>query len=78
MSTKKERHYIHGDQLEGDPSRFYCSACDVFFQADHFSNGQRYCCDDHYSRYVAALKMVNSPKKSRDFGRPVDAKNILA
>jgi hypothetical protein len=77
MSTKHERHYVHGDQLEGDASRFYCVACDVFFQEDCFYNQQCHSCDDHHARYAAAIKMVNTTKKSREFGRLVDAKNIL-
>lgn len=37
----RRRHYLHGDQYEEDPMRYYCSQCDVFFQADHFaSHGQ--------------------------------------
>ena len=33
---EKQRHYIHGDRHELDPELYYCSACAMFFYADHF------------------------------------------
>lgn len=43
----RQRYYLHGDQYEVDPARYYCAQCDVFFAADHFAEhgpqtGERY------------------------------------
>lgn len=73
----KERRHIHGDQLEGDPSRYYCSACDVFFTEDHFFGQGEKCCN-HWDRYDSAIKMLGkSEKKRREFGRHIDSPNIF-
>lgn len=37
-SDPRQRYYIHGDQYEADPGRFYCAHCDVFFDAEHFAS----------------------------------------
>ncbi|MCU0928134.1 MAG: glyoxalase superfamily protein [Burkholderiaceae bacterium] len=34
----RPRYYLHGDQLEDDPKRYYCARCDVFFPAEHFAD----------------------------------------
>lgn len=73
-----QRHYIHGDQQNGDSSKFYCSACDVFFEESHFSSREDKCCD-HWGKYDAAAKMLgNSVKAHRDFGRPINASNVFS
>jgi hypothetical protein len=36
------RYYLHGDQFEDDPSRYYCAQCDVFFDAPHFASHGRH------------------------------------
>ena len=72
-----ERHYIHGDQLEGDPSLFYCSACDVFFPEDHFFSQEEKCCN-HWDRYDGEMNMLGkSEKKHRDFGRSINSRNVF-
>jgi len=77
MSSAKQRHYIHGDQLEEDPTLFYCASCDVFFPEEHFFGPDNKCCN-HWTRYDEALKMLgNSPKKHREFGRPMNAVNVF-
>lgn len=73
----KEMHYIHGDQLEGDPSLFYCSACDVFFPEDHFFGQGEKCCN-HWNKYDRAIKMLgNSEKKHKEFGRSINSINVF-
>jgi len=77
MSIPKERHYIHGDQLESDPTRFYCRTCDVFFSEEHFFSQEQKCCN-HWAKYDSDMKMLGkSPKKHREFGRPMNAVNIF-
>jgi hypothetical protein len=77
MNNLKERHYIHGDQLEGNPSLFYCSACDVFFFEEHFLNQADKCCN-HWNRYDNAIKMLGkSSQKPRNFTRPMNSINIF-
>lgn len=34
----RRRYYLHGDQLEEDPTRYYCARCDVFFEKEHFAD----------------------------------------
>lgn len=73
----KERHYIHGDQMENDPLRFYCSSCDAFFPENHFFNHNEKCCD-HWGKYDSAIKMLgNSKKNHNEFGRPINAVNLF-
>lgn len=38
----RRRYYLHGDQMEDDPSRYYCAQCDVFFEAQHFATHGRH------------------------------------
>ena len=77
MKRKPVRHYIHGDQMEGDPSLFYCTKCDVFWPEEHFFSNSEKCCD-HWPRYDRAMKMLgNSPKKHIDFGRRIDSPNVF-
>jgi hypothetical protein len=71
----RRRYYLHGDQYEEDPSRYYCAQCDVFFQADHIeSHGQH-----TYERYMSAeerwAKRDASMKLNRR--RPDNPVNIL-
>jgi hypothetical protein len=37
VEDPRQRYYLHGDRDEGDPNRYYCAQCDVFFEAAHFS-----------------------------------------
>jgi hypothetical protein len=77
MNAPRERHYIHGDQLEGDPSLFYCSACDSFWHEDHFFNQEDKCCN-HWDKYDSAMKMLgNSPKRHHGFGRTINSVNVF-
>lgn len=55
----RQRYYLHGDQYEPDPSRYYCAQCDVFFAADHFAEHGPHTGE----RYLAALERW----KKRDY-----------
>lgn len=73
-----QRYYIHGDQQESDPSHFYCSSCDAFFEEGHFFNSDEKCCD-HWGKYDHAIKMLgNSINKHREFERPINAANLFS
>lgn len=48
----RQRYYLHGDQYEVDPTRYYCAQCDVFFAADHFTEHGPHTGE----RYLAALE----------------------
>lgn len=77
MNSSKARHYIHGDQLVGDTSLFYCATCDVFWPEDHFFSKDDKCCN-HWDKYDAAIKMLgNSQKNHRDFGRDINSVNVF-
>jgi three-Cys-motif partner protein len=71
------RFYVHGDQHEREPLKYYCQACDYFEPADHFSSaGHEDNCHRYFShlgvwdRAVARWKL---PKR-----RPRSAVNLLA
>lgn len=71
------RFYIHGDQHEQEPLKYYCRACDHFELADHFSsaghkdNGQRYF--GHLRLWDRAIARWKLPQR-----RPRSAINLLA
>ena len=35
-SDRRVRYYLHGDEVEGDPTKFYCAQCDLFVVSGHF------------------------------------------
>lgn len=71
----RRRYYLHGDQYEEDTSRYYCSQCDVFFDAAHLAShgphtGERFLsAEQRWAKRDASLK--------RNWRRPDDAANIL-
>lgn len=71
----RRRYYLHGDQYEEDPSRYYCSQCDVFFDVAHFAShgahtGERFLsAEQSWAKRNASLK--------RNWRRQDDAVNIL-
>lgn len=71
----RRRYYLHGDQFEDDPSRYYCAQCDVFFDAAHFaSHGQH-----TGERFIERLERWNKRdwRSKMDWRRPDDAVNFL-
>lgn len=81
MTEEPERHYLHGDQKEGDPEMWFCRRCDHFVPEAHFSEGhhkrQRL---SEYEKYLDEkkrfpIKMKNQPGKWR---RPANAPNHFA
>lgn len=71
----RRRYYLHGDQFEDDPSRYYCAQCDVFFDAAHFASHGRHTGE----RFLARLERWNKRdwRSRMDWRRPDDAVNLL-
>ena len=71
----RKRCYLHGDQYEDDPSRYYCARCDVFFDATHFASHGPHTGE----RYLASLARwaKRSLRSKMDWRRPDDAANLL-
>jgi hypothetical protein len=72
---KRQRFYLHGDQLEGDPQRYFCANCDVFFDAAHFASHGPHTGE----RYLVALERWNKrdERSHRQWRRPEGAMNLL-
>lgn len=71
----RQRYYLHGDQFEDDPTRYYCAQCDVFFDAKHLlSHGPH-----TGERYLESLaRWAKRDWRSKmDWRRPDDAVNLL-
>lgn len=71
----RPRYYLHGDQFEDDPQRYYCAQCDVFFQAEHFAShgphtGERLL--DQLERWKK-----RDWRSKMQWRRPEDATNLL-
>lgn len=71
----RQRYYLHGDQLEEDPSRYYCAQCDVFFNAAHFATHGPHTGE----RFLRRLEDWNKRdwRSKMDWRRPDDAVNLL-
>jgi hypothetical protein len=80
MIPNKERHYLHGDRDERTEA-YYCSACDIFFPAEHLAQPHgRGHIDAGAARYARELKNFKRRgqwHKDR-FSRPADAVNVFA
>lgn len=72
----RTRYYLHGDQHEDDPTKYYCARCDVFFDAEHLASEHQ---PDSLDRCLDAID--GWKKRPADFHtrwrRPDDAVNCL-
>jgi hypothetical protein len=70
------RHYLHGDQDEGDTSKYYCAECDLFVEAPHFSSSHG---PETLERYLDSLmRWARRPAGSKSSRRrPDGAVNVL-
>lgn len=78
--TVRTRYYVHGDQTEFDPKLFYCQACDLFRERDHFGDGKHpYMKQSDFELYLYRKELFRkAPKRFRDkYYRPADAVNIV-
>jgi hypothetical protein len=75
-ASRYDRYYLHGDQDELDPARYYCAECDVFFEAAHFEEPHRV---DHGARALDAVERHGRPGRVvPERFRPTDAPNLFA
>jgi hypothetical protein len=76
----KIRYYLHGDQIENKPSKYYCRSCDFSFERSHFAD------HDHdpsrmsnHPKYLTTLKSWKVIKRrSPEYYRPVNAVNLFS
>jgi hypothetical protein len=80
MIPNKERHYLHGDRDE-QTATFYCSACDIFFPAEHLgephSRGRIDAGAVRHTRELKNFERRSQWHKDR-FSRPADVVNVFA
>ena len=71
----RRRYYLHGDEFEDDPSRYYCAQCDVLFDAAHFASHGPHTGE----RFLERLERWNKRdwRSKMDWRRPDDAVNLL-
>lgn len=72
-----ERHYVHGDQVEGATEQYFCAHCDAFVPAPHFEADHPGKSGD---RYFASLRgWQRRPVMSKvNMRRPSNAANVVA
>lgn len=74
------RYYLHGDVIEGNPTRCYCVRCDFHVEVSHFEGVGYHADGNDGERYLASLARHNAlpPARKALRGRPDDAPNVLA
>jgi hypothetical protein len=73
------RYYLHGDVLEGDPTKCYCARCDVFWPLDHLVPTSYHTDGKDGERFLSSLARWNKlavAERSPKF-RPDGAPNVL-
>lgn len=71
----RTRHYLHGDQVEDDRTKFYCAQCDLFVERDHFG---QHGSEAHERALQSIARWTNGLAENRvKMRRPNDAPNIL-
>lgn len=74
--SRSQRYYLHGDQVEGDPTRFYCVQCDYFVDADHFLSSHPPA--ETLERCLNSVtRWERRPRSETAIERPIDAPNML-
>jgi len=74
----KIRYYVHGDSIETDPEKYYCSGCDLFGKKEHFSGECRI--EDQlerYSRSIVSWKQLHMSTSGK-YIRPAGCFNLFA
>jgi uncharacterized protein YozE (UPF0346 family) len=76
--TMPTRYYFHGDKVESEPGRFYCTYCDLFVDEKHFLEASHSGTDkERYDRCVK--NWGDLAKKDRgDFHRPSNTFNLFS
>jgi uncharacterized protein YozE (UPF0346 family) len=71
------RYYLHGDESETEPSKFYCAQCDTFEEAPHFeAEHELESVVYRYERNMSYWRGPDNTSKLR-FSRPDAAINVL-
>ena len=73
------RYYLHGDVVEGDPTKCYCARCDVFWPLDHLVPTSYHTDGKGGERFLSSLASWNTltvAERGRKF-RPDGAPNVL-
>lgn len=72
-----ERHYVHGDQSEDQPGRFFCKQCDKFVDSAHFQAEHPGKAEERY--FGSLLQWQRWPTRTKlNRRRPSNAVNVLA
>ena len=75
--THPQRHYVHGDQDEGNKNQFFCARCDLFVSAEHFDQEHSGQTEERYFESLQRWKKRPAITKINLY-RPIHAANILA
>lgn len=73
----RPRHYVHGDQYEGDAAKFYCVHCDAMVEGEHFEHEHPGRAEERYFQSLEGWQRIATRKDVR-VRRPSDAVNALA
>jgi hypothetical protein len=75
----KIRYYLHGDQHENKPGKYYCASCDFSFERSHFHQHDKNPSDmNSYEKYLQTLKSWKVIKKrSPQYYRLTNAVNLF-
>lgn len=73
----RARHYVHGDQYEGDPAKFYCVHCDDFVEDEHFEREHPGRAEERYFQSLEGWQR-SVARGATSMRRPSDATNVLA
>lgn len=81
VTKQKPRLYLHGDQMEEDPARWFCQRCDAFVSEAHFADEKHGNIRlSNHEKYLDSKKrlpvyMENTRQRWR---RPIHLPNCLA
>ncbi|EGK70637.1 hypothetical protein METUNv1_03106 [Methyloversatilis universalis FAM5] len=75
----RQRYYLHGDVVEGEPRQCYCARCDALVDLSHFQPGNGHEDGKDGDRFLSSLARWNTlaPSKKGSRYRPADAENVL-
>ena len=73
----QERHYVHGDQKEGEVGSYYCRRCRSFYDGEHFEAEHPGEAEENYFNHLAFWKSRHVGWKL-NYCRPDNAPNVLA
>lgn len=74
----RTRHYLHGDEVEGKPGKYFCRFCDLAHEANHFGSLVEHSDEDHGERYLAEVANWNRIRGEKYWlRRPHNPANML-